>query len=94
MSKINELEVKGLFEKEEKEVAPEVNESLCRFCGEIKTRKFKGFYGYSKNKRWVNENDELWVGRRCPDCVRLNMKGRMAKSRSKAKEENVQSTDS
>lgn len=64
--------------------AKEANLSKCSGpCGEIKPRIQNGKYPDGRNKKWVNEKGELWVGRRCPDCVKSSMKERMRKFRSK-----------
>lgn len=80
-----EKELEKLLSTEEKEEAPEANISLCRYCGHIKPRILAGKYGNSRNKRWKDDKGSLWVGRRCPDCVRSNMKKRMANGRSLGK---------
>ena len=63
----------------------EKNLSKCTSCQEIKDRIQDGYYPDCKNKKWVNEAGDLWVGRRCPDCVKKNMQGRMKESRAKKK---------
>lgn len=68
------------------EIKPEQNESnlsKCSNCGEIKERIQAGKYPDGRNKKWVNKDGELWVGRRCADCVKNNMKERMRKTRAK-----------
>ena len=67
----------------------EVNKSKCSKCQEIKSRIQDGKYPDGKNKKWIDEEGNLWVGRRCPSCVKSHMKERMSKFRSK-KEEDVQ----
>ena len=69
----------------EKEVKEEVNLSKCSCCQEIKPRIQAGKYPDGRNKKWVNEVGELWVGRRCAQCVKSSMKVRMQKFRSKEK---------
>jgi len=67
----------------ENEVKEEINLSKCSVCQEIKTRIQNGKYPDGRNKKWVNEKGELWVGRKCSDCVKSAMKDRMRKFRSK-----------
>lgn len=67
----------------EVEVKKEENLSKCSACQEIKPRIQDGKYPDGRNKKWVNEKGDLWVGRRCPDCVRSNMKSRMKIVRKK-----------
>ena len=67
----------------------ESNLSKCSCCQEIKPRIQNGKYPDNINKKWINEKGELYVGRKCPDCVRAGMKSRMKKLRSERKEEHV-----
>lgn len=64
----------------------EANKSKCSKCQEIKTRIQDGKYPDGKNKKWVDEVGDLWVGRKCPLCVKDHMKGRMAKLRLERKD--------
>lgn len=68
---------------EEIEVKQEINLSKCSCCQEIKTRTQQGFYPDGRNKKWVDDKGELWVGRKCPNCVKVQMKDRMRKFRIK-----------
>lgn len=63
----------------------EINKSKCSVCQGIEIRIQNGFYPDGKNKKWVDESGDLWVGRKCPKCVKLGMKGRMRKLRSERK---------
>lgn len=65
------------------DVKIEENLSKCSVCGEIKKRIQNGYYPDNKNKKWVDENGDLFVGRKCPSCVKSQMKLRMKKFRSK-----------
>ena len=65
----------------------ESNLSKCRCCGEIKPRIQDGKYFDNKNKRWRDDKGQLWSGRRCGDCQKLEMKKRMQKKRSKEKDD-------
>ena len=67
----------------ELETKKEENLSKCSSCQEIKPRIQDGKYPDGRNKKWVNEKGELWVGRKCSDCVRSNMKSRMQVIRKK-----------
>lgn len=67
----------------ENEESKEINLSKCSKCQDIKPRIQNGKYPDGRNKKWVNEKGELWVGRKCPDCVKSSMKERMRKFRSK-----------
>lgn len=61
----------------------ESNLTNCRGpCGLIKLRKQSGTFD-GKNKRWVDQNGAMWVGRICPDCHRNRMKEAKRKERSK-----------
>jgi hypothetical protein len=71
---------------EEREVKEESNLSKCSKCQEIKVRTQDGFYPDNRNKRWIDENGELWVGRKCSSCVKSHMKGRMSKLRAERKQ--------
>ena len=63
----------------------EKNKSKCSMCQQIKPRIQDGKYPDMINKKWIDNKGELWVGRRCPECVRLNMKARMSTSRKNRK---------
>ena len=64
----------------------EINQSKCTGkCQSIKTRIQDGKYPDGKNKKWVDEKGQLWVGRRCPECVKDSMKSRMQKLRHERK---------
>jgi ribosomal protein L34E len=67
----------------ELEEKKEANLSKCSSCQEIKHRIQNGFFPDNRNKRWVDDKGENWIGRKCPECVRSMMKVRMAKLRSK-----------
>lgn len=66
-------------------MAEEINLSTCRICGQIKTRKQAGEFD-SKNKRWIDETDRQWNGRKCPDCVVELNKTAQKERRDKAKQ--------
>lgn len=68
----------------ENDVKEESNLSKCSAeCQEIKPRIQNGKYPDGRNKKWVNEKGELWIGRKCPDCVKSSMKARMRAFRAK-----------
>lgn len=67
----------------ENEVKNESNLSKCSCCQEIKPRIQNGKYPDGRNKKWIDDKGELWVGRKCPECVKSSMKARMRKFRSK-----------
>ncbi len=47
-------------------------------CGELKIRVEDGYFGTSKNKRYVDENGKLWNGRKCcPQCHKNKVKNSM-----------------
>lgn len=64
----------------------EINKSKCSVCQEIKTRIQNGKYPDNINKKWVDEAGLLWVGRKCPLCVKTGMKSRMKKLRLERKD--------
>lgn len=66
------------------EESKEINLSKCSSCQNIKTRIMVGKYPDGRNKKWADEDGDLWVGRKCPACVKSHMKVRMQKLRSKA----------
>lgn len=59
----------------------EFNERICKDCGKIKKRILAGMFN-TKDKKWVDENQKLWNGSRCPECV-------VAKNRNKARADNA-----
>jgi len=61
----------------------ESNLSKCSVCSEIKPRICVGKYPDNRNKKYSDENGKLYVGRKCPDCVKSSMKTRMRAFRSK-----------
>jgi len=65
------------------EVKNEENVCTCAVCQEPKKRIQAGKYPDNRNKRWVDDKGDLWVGRKCPECVRSAMKARMQKLRSR-----------
>jgi len=67
----------------ENDVKKEENLSKCNSCQEIKPRIQDGKYPDGRNKKWIDDKGGLWVGRRCADCVRSNMKSRMQITRKK-----------
>jgi len=73
------------MENEEiKDVKKESDLSKCSAeCGEIKPRIMIGKYPDGRNKKYADENGNLWVGRACPQCVKSRMKQRMRNFRSK-----------
>lgn len=59
----------------------------CRSCGGQKIRKPAGMFSNGRDKRWVDQADKLWNGRKCPDCNRTRAKITMKRVRkSKANE--------
>lgn len=68
------------MENEEKK---ELNLSKCSVCQEIKPRICVGKFPDGRNKKYVDDKGESYIGRKCPDCVRSMMKQRMRKFRSK-----------
>lgn len=63
----------------------ESNLSKCTKCQEIKTRIQNGKQPDGINKVWMDEHGKKWNGRRCPECVLKNMKGRMQTLRANRK---------
>lgn len=61
----------------------EKNDCICKRCLELKSRIQDGKYGESKNKRWRDSEGKLWRGKLCPECHKLEMSGRMRKTRKK-----------
>lgn len=61
----------------------ELNLSKCSICGEIKPRICIGKYPDNKNKKYIDDKGSLYVGRKCPECVKSHMKNRMREFRSK-----------
>ena len=68
------------MENEEKK---ESNLSKCSSCQEIKPRIMIGKYPDGRNKKYADEGGTLWVGRKCPECVKGAMKARMRVFRAK-----------
>lgn len=62
----------------------EFQKVTCKHCGETKSRVHLGFYPNSQ-KRFVDEQGNLWVGRKCPACVVLHSKLRMRSLREQRK---------
>lgn len=55
-----------------------MDKHVCHTCNELKIRTEDGYFGKSKNKRYVDENGKLWNGRKCcPDCHKKNAKENM-----------------
>lgn len=46
----------------------ESNKRVCRVCQQEKLRILDGKYPDEKNKRWVDETQRQWSGKKCPDC--------------------------
>lgn len=67
----------------ENEENKEINLSKCSVCEEIKPRILVGKYPDGRNKKYTDDSGKLYVGRKCPDCVKSSMKIRMKKFRSK-----------
>ncbi len=61
----------------------ELNLSKCSVCQEIKPRILIGKYPDNRNKKYADEHGKLYVGRKCPDCVKSAMKQRMRNFRAK-----------
>lgn len=65
------------------EESKEINLSKCSACGEIKPRILIGKYPDGRNKKYTDDKGSLYVGRKCPECVKGAMKTRMRKFRAK-----------
>lgn len=59
----------------------ENNLYICKQCKQPVVRVESGEFASGKNKRYVDESDSLWNGRKCPGCHRLNVKLKTAESR-------------
>ncbi len=44
--------------------------SKCKVCGKLEVRRFVGYQPDGKNKKFVDDSDKQWVGRKCPVCVK------------------------
>lgn len=52
-----------------------MDKSICHQCHTLKVRIQDGYYGTSKNKKYIDENGKLWNGRKCcPDCHKTRAK--------------------
>lgn len=60
----------------------EKNITTCRVCNNLKQRIQDGMFD-ERNKRWVDEHGDQWVGLKCPDCVREYNKNRQRNKREK-----------
>ena len=55
-----------------------MDKSICHICQQLKVRVQDGYFGTSKNKRYIDENGKLWNGRKCcPDCHKNKSKETM-----------------
>lgn len=63
----------------------ESNLSHCKLCGQLKVRTEAGKFPGSENKRFVDDNGDLWNGRKCPQCHKLNIRKGMNLLRAKDK---------
>lgn len=59
--------------------------STCRLCNKVRIRIHQGNYP-SGQKKFVDENNGLWSGRRCPSCNQTRVKGAMQSLRSSRKD--------
>lgn len=64
----------------------ESNLSKCSICQEIKPRIQDGYFPDGRNKKYVDEHGNPYIGRKCPDCVKGMMKKNMSSLRSGRKE--------
>lgn len=59
-----------------------MDKSICHSCHQLKVRMQDGYFGMSKNKRFIDENGKLWNGRKCcPDCHKNKSRVTMKTSR-------------
>ena len=60
-----------------------MDKSICHICQQLKVRVQDGYFGTSKNKRYIDENGKLWNGRKCcPDCHKDKVKKGMKELRT------------
>jgi hypothetical protein len=59
--------------------------SKCKICGRLEVRRFIGYFPDGKNKKFVGADDAQWNGRRCPSCVRNEVKTHIKQKRADAK---------
>lgn len=61
----------------------EYSEIVCKVCNETKTRYYAGKYPNNKDKKWVDNRNREFSGKKCPDChakdTAANTKARRAK---------------
>ena len=66
--------------KEEKDI------SKCSKCGRLEVRRFVGYFpGSGKNKKYVDGEDLIWNGRKCPTCQKSTSKVNIKQKRADAK---------
>jgi len=63
--------------------------SNCRVCGKLEVRRCVGYYPDGRNKKFVDASNALWVGRKCPGCIRNKAKLHIKEKRAKKKSEQV-----
>lgn len=54
----------------------------CNDCGQVKIRIENGYFD-KKNKRYVDAKNDLWCGRKCPECTRNAKRASMARLKAK-----------
>lgn len=58
--------------------------AVCKICQEEKLRKPDGVFGNGKDRRWIDENQKIWNGRRCGDCQAKKMRNHQQVKRKKS----------
>lgn len=69
----------------------ETNLSTCRACNLVKVRILAGKFD-SKNKKYVDENEQLWSGKYCPPCNKERIRNYMKELREKRRENSSDSS--
>ena len=62
----------------------EENISKCRKCGKLEVRRQDGYFPDGKNRRFVDANNKLWSGRKCPGCQVVDSKVHIKQKRADA----------
>lgn len=60
----------------------EINKTICKGCKQIKDRVSAGTFKNGRNKKWRDENGQLWSGKLCGPCNALRLKETMQNKRN------------
>lgn len=59
----------------------------CKSCNRNCTRWLSGYYPNGRDKKWVDAQDRIFNGKRCPDCHNKRINSEQKRERHNLKEQ-------